>query len=134
MARARQVEPEGILVVAHDDQISDILLQPNDVINIPEKTNVVQVSGEVSVPQALVYVAGAQMDDYISKVGGYTERADPDRHLILRRTGEVIPLFDGEKNVAVRPGDEIIALPEIPGMFTGLRLSITSSAAIFLRL
>lgn len=139
--RARNVEPEGILVVAHDDHISDILLQPNDVIVIPEKTNVVQVSGEVSVPQALVYVPGANMSDYILKVGGYTERADKKRHLILRRTGEVVPLFDGKQNIAIRPGDEIIALPEIPGigielvqLITETMFRITSSAAIFLRL
>ncbi len=46
--RARQVEPDGILVVASHDQISDIQLQNEDVITIPERSEVVLVTGEVA--------------------------------------------------------------------------------------
>lgn len=141
IARARQVEPQGILVVAKDGQIEDVLLQPNDVITIPEKTNVVQISGEVMVPQALVYNEGASLRDYIARVGGYTERADRSRHMIMRRNGEVIPLFGGSSNVDIRPGDEIISLPSVPSrsaeivqIVTETMFRIASAAAIFIRL
>lgn len=139
--RAREVEPEGILVVSKGGEMSNVLLQPNDVITIPEKTNVVQVSGEVMVPQALVYERGARLEEYIQRVGGYTERADEDKHLILRRNGEVIPIFDGSNDISIRPGDEIISMPEVPGttveivrMVTDTMFKVASAAAIFISL
>lgn len=139
--RAREIKPEGILVVSHDGDISNILLQPEDIITIPDKTNVVQVSGEVSVPQAMVYKEGADLRDYINMVGGYTERADKDKHLVIRRTGEVVPLFEGQKRFDIKPGDEIIAMPEVPStsveiiqLVTETIFRIASAAAIFLRI
>lgn len=139
--RAREIKPEGILVVSHNGDISDILLQPDDIITIPDKTNVVQVSGEVSVPQALVYRDDLDMKGYINLVGGYTARADESKHLIIRRTGEVIPLFKGQKHFNIKPGDEIIAMPKVPSknveivqLITETMFRIASAAAIFLRL
>lgn len=139
--RARQVEPQGILVVSKDGEVADVLLQPDDIITIPEKTRVIQVSGEVMVPQALVYETGNTLQDYIERVGGYTERADEKRHMILRRNGEVVPVFDAGKNIAIRPGDEIISLPEVPSknvdiirLVTDVIFKVASSAALFVRL
>jgi protein involved in polysaccharide export with SLBB domain len=110
VARARQVEPDGVLVVASDGQVRDIQLQNEDVITIPERTEVVLVTGEVAVPQALVYRAGARAEDYIARVGGYSNRADKDQLLVVRRSGEVL------RNVRddIRPGDEIMVMPEVP--------------------
>ena len=54
--RARQVEPDGVLVVTQDEGIADLRLQSEDVVVIPERSRVVLVSGEVMAPQALVYV------------------------------------------------------------------------------
>lgn len=139
--RARDIEPEGILVVSHDGEITDILLQPDDVITIPDRTNVVQVSGEVSVPQAMVFRDELDMTGYINLVGGYTERADNRKHLVIRRTGEVIPLFEGQRHFSIRPGDEIIAMPKVPSknveiiqLVTETMFRIASAAAIFLRI
>lgn len=139
--RARDVEPEGILVVAREGEISDILLHPNDIITIPEKTNVIQINGEVRIPQAVVYVPGHTLRDYIDQAGGYTERADKGKHLILRRNGEVIPIMKSNAKLAIRPGDEIISLPDVPGisieivrMVTDTMFKIASAAAIFVRL
>ena len=139
--RARKVEPEGILVVAKNGKISNILLQPDDIITIPEKTKVIQVSGEVMVPQALVYEPGNSLSDYIARVGGYTDRADTNKHMILRRNGEVIPVFGSGSDITIRPGDEIITLPEVPSkstdiirMVTDIMFKVASSAAVFVRL
>jgi len=138
--RAKQVEPQGILVVAKDGEIANPLLQQDDVIVIPQKTNVVQVSGEVMVPQALVYEADYSLKEYIDRVGGYTTHADKGKHMILRRNGEVIPVFGSFKNIAIQPGDEIISLPAVPSksvdvirMMTDTIFKIASSAAIFVR-
>jgi protein involved in polysaccharide export with SLBB domain len=138
--RARDIDPEGILVVSKNGVLEDVLLQPDDVITIPERTNIVQISGEVMVPQAMVYVSGESLQGYINRVGGYTERADQDRHLVLRRNGEVIPLLEGETKLAIQPGDEIISMPEIPSrsievvqLVTETIFRIASAAAIFVR-
>ena len=108
--RARKIEPGGVLVVAEQDEIRDIQLQNDDIITIPELSDIVLVTGEVVVPQALVYRPGNTTEAYIARVGGYTNRADEDQILLVRRSGEVIRNIRDE----VRPGDEIIVLPEIP--------------------
>ena len=138
--RARQVEPQGILVVAKDGEIANPLLQPGDVIVIPQQTNVVQVSGEVMVPQALVYEPDYTLKEYIERVGGYTTHADKGKHMILRRNGEVIPVIGNYKGITILPGDEIVSLPAVPSksidvirMMTDTVFKIASSAAIFVR-
>ena len=139
--RVNKIEPEGILVVAKGGKIANILLQPDDIITIPEKSKVIQVSGEVMVPQALVYEPGNKLSDYITRVGGYTDRADENKHMILRRNGEVIPVFGSGSDVNIQPGDEIITLPEVPSkstdiirMVTDIMFKVASSAAVFVRL
>jgi len=138
--RARQVEPQGILVVAKDGVIANPLLQPDDVILIPQRTSVVQVSGEVMVPQALVYESNYTLKDYIERVGGYTTHADKGKHMILRRNGEVIPVLGSFRGITIQPGDEIVSLPAVPSksvdiirMMTDTIFKIASSAAIFVR-
>lgn len=123
--RAQSVEPSGVLVVAVDGQIRDLQLQPDDIITIPERNDVVIVSGEVSVAQAVVHAPGLTVADYIARAGGYSIRADRDELLILRRSGEVL------RNVSadVRPGDEIMVLPEVP--VKGLEVARTIVEAIF---
>ena len=109
--RAKQVEPTGVLVVSRGDKIDDVLLQPDDVIVIPERADTVLVSGEVLVPQALVYHSAAPLAAYINRVGGYTDRADMDSYLIIRRNAEVVR---GGPELEVREGDEIVVLPKVP--------------------
>lgn len=52
VAQAKQVEPEGIVVL---DKKSDITLENGDIIVIPPKSDVVLVTGEVMMPQAMVW-------------------------------------------------------------------------------
>ncbi len=136
---ARDVETKGILVVSKKNGVSNVLLQPNDVITIPEKTNVIQVSGEVMVGQALIYEPGYKLNEYIQHVGGYSNHADEDKHMVLRRNGEVIPVFGNGNNIVIQPGDEIIALPKVPSksvdiirLVTDTMFKIAAAAAIFI--
>jgi protein involved in polysaccharide export with SLBB domain len=139
--KARDIEPQGILVVAKNGTISNPLLQPYDIIYVPQRTNVVQVSGEVMVPQAIVYEPDSTLEDYIERVGGYTTHADEGKHMILRRNGEVIPVYGrSSRKFMIQPGDEIISLPAVPStsldiirMVTDTIFKIASSAAIFVR-
>ncbi|MFH7566171.1 polysaccharide biosynthesis/export family protein [Oceanimonas smirnovii] len=108
--RARQVEPSGRLVLASNGTISDIRLQDGDVITIPETSDSVLISGEVLVPQSVVFNTNRNARDYIEGAGGFTEHADESRILVVRQNGEVREADD----VTLRPGDEILVLPKAP--------------------
>ena len=129
--RARQVEPQGILVVTQDGAVADLRLQPEDVVVIPERSRVVLVSGEVMAPQALVYVPGDGLEDYLARVGGYTERADESKLMIRRRNGEVVQGdLDGGKNpIKIREGDELVIFPKVP--VKNLQVAATVSEILF---
>jgi protein involved in polysaccharide export with SLBB domain len=119
--RAREIEPDGVLVVANNGSISDIQLEHGDIVTIPEHTEVVLLSGEVMVPQALIYSHGDGLQDYVNKVGGLSDRADSNRYLVVRRSGEVLQ----GRNIPIKPGDEIIALPKVPSKNLQIATSIT---------
>jgi protein involved in polysaccharide export with SLBB domain len=108
--RARQVEPKGVLVVSTAGRVQDILLQPEDIITIPENTRVVLVTGEVVVPQAVLHAPGDSIYDYIDRAGGFSTRALDDEFLVIRRNAEVLK----GRDIEVLPGDEIVVLPKIP--------------------
>ena len=98
---------------------------------IPERSRVVLVSGEVMAPQALVYVAGDGPEDYVARVGGYTDRADESKVMIRRRNGEVTQgqLKEGDTDLEVREGDELIIFPKVP--VKNLQVAATISEILF---
>jgi len=110
VARASELEPSGRLVVAHNDRISDIRLQDGDIITIPEISDSILISGEIVVPQAVVYKPGVSVRDYIDGAGGFTQRADKGYILVVRQNGAVM----NARDVSLRPGDEILIMPKVP--------------------
>ena len=121
VAKASQVEPNGRLVVSRDDQIANLRLQDGDVITLPEKSDSILISGEVLVPQSVVFSPGASAKDYIEGAGGFTQHADDDYVLVVRQNGEVRPASD----VDLRGGDEILILPKAPTKNLQLATSIS---------
>ena len=119
--KASLAEPNGRLVVASNDQIANIRLQNGDVITIPEKADSLLISGEILVPQSVVYAAGMSVEDYIKGAGGFSQHADEDQILIIRQNGEV---RDADE-VDLKPGDEILVLPKVPTKNLQLATSIT---------
>lgn len=109
VSKAKEIQPEGIVVIGTPSgAAADLALEDGDVIVIPEKSDVVLVSGEVMMPQAIVWSSGKSPADYIRNAGGWTARADTLSPLIVRPSGEVIP---GASEV--RPGDQILVLPRV---------------------
>lgn len=106
--RAKNVEPEGIVVLDKETKSNDLALEDGDIIVIPEKSDVVVVSGEVMVPQATVWSKKKDIDDYVKSAGGYTNRADTSKALIMRQNGSVARSSD-----EVYPGDQILVLPKV---------------------
>lgn len=108
VSRARDVQPDGVVVVGNRGNIADVSLEDGDIIVVPEKTDVVLISGEVMMPQAVVWDEDKSVRDYIQGAGGFTNRADTSRLLVVRPSGEVFP--DASQ---VRPGDHVMVLPRV---------------------
>ena len=108
--RAREVEPEGRLVLAKDESIRDVRLEMGDVITIPQRRESVMINGEVMVSQAILWDDGVSAEEYIQRSGGYTDQANTKQLLLIKQSGEVLrgDSFD------VEAGDEIVVLPKVP--------------------
>ena len=108
--RAKLIEPLGRVVTLRNEEQQNIPLEPDDTIVIPRKTDVVRVSGQVVVAQALVHRPGMTVADYIRMAGGYATRADTDEVLLLKPSAEVarVPL-----DTEVAAGDEVLVLPKV---------------------
>jgi len=107
--KARQVEPLGKVIVSDKGITANILLEKGDQIVIPHYTDLIQVGGEVLMPQAVVFNPNATIDDYVAWAGGFTDRAEDERISIVRANGVVI--FDREARI--QRGDQILVLPKI---------------------
>ncbi|MEG2005679.1 MAG: polysaccharide export protein, partial [Bilophila sp.] len=108
ISRARDVQPEGVVVVGTKGNIADLALEDGDIIVIPEKTDVVLISGEVMMPQAIVWNKNKDLNDYIRGAGGFSNRADTSNLLVLRPSGEVFP-----NTSQIEPGDQVLILPRV---------------------
>lgn len=105
--KARKIEPDGTVVVSRNGNIADIYLENGDEVIIPAKSDVVMISGEVTMPQAVVWSNGYTLRDYVNGAGGFSDRADKDRLLLVKPNGQVM-LAD---NTSVAAGDQILVLP-----------------------
>ncbi|MCW8332807.1 polysaccharide biosynthesis/export family protein [Vibrio paucivorans] len=107
--RARRVEPLGKVIVSDNGNIANIRLEQGDKVVIPYKSDLIQVAGEVLMPQAVVYNPNATVDDYIAWAGGFTDRAEDSRIAIVRANG----LFEFDLSKPIRKGDQILVLPKV---------------------
>ena len=102
VSQVRAVRPEGRIVLAGADW-RDMLLEDGDEIVIPKKSDVVVISGEVKLPQTVLWESRRSIRSYIEDAGGLSNRGDAGRILVLRNDGSV---HDGSK--PIRKGDHII--------------------------
>jgi protein involved in polysaccharide export with SLBB domain len=106
-AQLTNIQPEGRLVVEQGGEPSNVRLEEGDVIVVPSRSDLVLVNGEVRVPQSAVWIRGAGLAHYIQEAGGFTERADESKILVIRPSGETLV----GSNPPISPGDRIIVLP-----------------------
>ena len=107
--RAGQLEPDGVIVVSRGKEVSDIWLEDGDEIVIPQKSNVVQITGEVVMPKAVAFEGGMSLDDYLAAAGGVSSRADDKNILVAKQNGEV----GMAERLGISPGDRILVLPKV---------------------
>jgi polysaccharide biosynthesis/export protein len=114
----RNTKPVGRLVINIDLVLkgglgADVLLRSGDKILIPKKTQEITILGEVQSPTSHLYQSGLSRDDYISKSGGTTQKADRKRIYVVRANGDVVSggrsgWFRRTQSVDIRPGDTIV--------------------------
>ncbi|MDA5480059.1 polysaccharide export protein [Yersinia intermedia] len=106
--KARNVVPKGE-VVLNESNLDQVILEDGDVIKIPEKTSLVMIHGEVMFPNAVSWQKGLSPDDYITKVGGYTQKASNTKVILIKQNGEAL---NAEDVKTLQPGDELMVLPK----------------------
>lgn len=113
--RAKNIVPRGQVVLPRDYDPATIALEDGDVIRIPRTSQLVQVHGEVFLPNAFVWRKGYYVEDYISQAGGLIQKSSGDRVLLLRQSGEIASENGGGfvLSTRVEPGDEILVLPAV---------------------
>jgi len=142
--RARKVEPLGQVVVNNEDNLDEIYLEEGDRIVIPKRSNIVVIQGEVNIPNALAYRKNYSIEDYIEVCGGYGDRANRDKVLLLKANGEVfqhtdVGFFDSY-SLKVEAGDSILVLGKtdtknilITSSITQILYQVAVGAAVVLR-
>ncbi|HEB9339990.1 TPA: SLBB domain-containing protein [Campylobacter coli] len=108
--RAKEVEPKGQIVIDKPKSYGSVLLEEGDIINVPSKNNLVIVQGEVTLPGAFVYNKDESLKYYINLAGGYGERADTSKVLVIHNNGKA-QKYSG--NIDMKPGDSVLVLPKV---------------------
>ena len=107
--RARKIIPLGKVVISDQGKVANIQLEQGDIVFIPAKTDLIQVGGEVLMPQALVYNKNASVEDYIAWAGGYSERANYEQIMVIHPNG----MIDLNAKGPLQAGDQILVLPKV---------------------
>lgn len=105
--KAQQAQPEGRVVIMTEGKLSNISLEDKDEIVIQQKSDVVAINGEVLLPQAIIFKNNTKAEDYIRLAGGFTDRADKGKVLVIRANGET----EVGRSVLIKTGDQILVLP-----------------------
>jgi protein involved in polysaccharide export with SLBB domain len=108
----------GRLVIRLDDVVvgvteADIVVKDGDQLLVPDRQQEVTVLGEVQYATSHVFERGLSRDEYISKSGGLTQRADRKRIYVVRANGEVVAesgvrWFSRGSTTAMRAGDTVV--------------------------
>lgn len=109
VAKARQVQPKGQVILNPKD-FSSVILEQGDILNIPEKTSVIMIHGEVMFPNAVAWQKGLTAKDYINQVGGYTQKSNKSKVIVIHQNGESELVNASYK---LKEGDELMILPKV---------------------
>jgi len=131
-------------VLAANPQL-DPLLEPGDVVFIPQRPSTITVLGEVMQPGSYSYQPGITVADYIKKAGGYAQFSNEDSTFIVQPDGEARRLetswldFDA---AALPPGSSIVVprdlapltarqiILDVTGIMSSLAVTVASLAIL----
>jgi polysaccharide export outer membrane protein len=120
MSGLRDTKPVGRLVIdigrvnkGGTHVPDDVMVRDGDKLLIPKKTQEVTILGEVQSPTSHVFESGLSRDEYISRSGGTTQKADRKRIYVVRANGDVVSgdrtgWFRRSQSAEIHPGDTIV--------------------------
>ena len=103
----------------------DILLREGDVLSVPEKSNIIKISGEVMYPVSMSYEKGKKLSYYIHHAGGYSTNASKSKVYGINANGSVVKLSNNSVR-DIEPGMEIV----VPQKSAKKKLSTTEIIGI----
>jgi len=92
-------------LLVRKDSTSDIILRDGDVINVPRKSKVVSVIGEVANPGIMAYIPNADYRYYLKEAGGYSDRASKRNVTLIK--GITSEWKKPKKGKPLEPGDTV---------------------------
>jgi protein involved in polysaccharide export with SLBB domain len=111
--------------MANPGSDDDILLREGDILSVPERSNIIKISGEVMYPVSMSYEKDKNLSYYISHAGGYSTNASKRKVYGINANGSVVKL--GSNSVkAIEPGMEIV----VPQKSAKKKLSTTEIIGI----
>lgn len=111
--------------VENPGSLSDVVLREGDILNIPEYSSTISISGEVHHPITVSYEKGKNVKYYIKHAGGYSNNANKKGVYIIYMNGSVVNVSKSSSKV-VEPGCEIV----VPRKSMRNKLSPTEMATI----
>ena len=108
----------------------DIVLREGDQLVVPQFSNTVKISGEVSYPISMNYKKGESLSYYIKRAGGYGNKAKKKGVYAIYMNGAVEKIRKHNSN-DIQPGTEIVVptKQQTKRMTTGEVMAIASGSA-----
>jgi len=103
----------------------DLILREGDILTIPQYSNTVKVSGEVTYPMSMNYKKGERLGYYIKRAGGYGNKAKKKGAYAIYINGSAKKL-NRRSTKDIQPGCEIV----IPSQTTSKKMSTAEIMAI----
>ena len=103
------IEPSGRVITEFNETLlrtdvsSDLILEAQDTIHIPKRSNIVYVFGEVLRPGPQNYNSSSSVKDFIKRSGGFTSSVDKSAVILVYPNGETKLIKFG-----IFPGNDII--------------------------
>lgn len=131
-------------VLAANPQL-DPLLEPGDVVFIPQRPSTVTVLGEVMQPGSYTYQRGMKVADYIKQAGGYAQYSDEDLTFLVLPDGSARKIETSWLNfdaVTLPPGSSIVVprdlapltarqiILDVTGIFSSFAVTAASLAVL----
>jgi protein involved in polysaccharide export with SLBB domain len=108
----------------------DVVLKEDDVVEVPQFSNTVRISGAVLYPNTVTFRKNMNLSDYVSMAGGYDDGAKKRKAFVIYMNGTAARKRFWS-SPRIEPGCEIVvpAKPERKGATAGEILGYSSSLA-----
>ena len=93
--------------LANPGSDADLVLREGDILQVPEYTNTVKISGAVMMPNTVSYAEGEGVKYYLGQAGGYSQHAKKSKKFIIYMNGQVAKV-KGSGRGQIEPGCEIV--------------------------